>query len=117
LSCLSFLIFHLTASPSEFDLSFTPLSRPLGVPRTIFQDNINKQGPPTLALQRKPSSAHLKGIVLRRNLLDPVVTNDGDSLHDVYADPGNVAEEKDCEDAGRDAEAGRQPTVAQGFAY
>lgn len=57
--------------------------------------------------QRRPSQRqkflarvfHLKGVVLRGDLLDEVVADHGDLLHDVVANLGNIGEEEEGEDS------------------
>lgn len=48
----------------------------------------------------------LEGVVLGSNLLDEVVTDDGELLQNVLSYTGNVAKEEEGEDAGDGAEAG-----------
>lgn len=41
---------------------------------------------------------HLKWVILRRNLLDKVISNDWDVLHNVLADPWYAVEEEERKD-------------------
>lgn len=48
---------------------------------------------------------HLEGVVLRRDLVDEVVAQDGNLLHDVVAHTGHLCEEEERKEASDAAEA------------
>lgn len=58
---------------------------------------------------------HLEGVVLRGDLADEVVANEGDLLHNVLSYTGNVGEEEQSEDAGNGAEASGGGAAIRGY--
>ena len=48
---------------------------------------------------------HLEGVVLRGDLTDKVVADEGDLLHNVLSYTGDVGEEEEGKGAGNNAEA------------
>lgn len=54
-------------------------------------------------------------VVLRRDLVNKVFSNDGHLTEDVFPDFGYLAKEKQREDSGGDAEAGGDRAIAVGF--
>lgn len=71
---------------------------------------------PSLPSSKPYRSTHLKRVILGSNLPDPVVANDGDFLHDVGSDFGDVAEEEQGKHARRHAEAGCDGAISYGLA-
>jgi hypothetical protein len=55
--------------------------------------------------------AHLERVILRRDLLDKVVSEDGDLLHNVLADARYLGEEEEGEETGYTAEAASESTA------
>lgn len=62
--------------------------------------------PKTSSATTPARKRHLERVVLRRNLVDEVVADNGDILHDVVADAGDLGEEEDRGEAGNAAEEG-----------
>jgi hypothetical protein len=58
-----------------------------------------------------PPASHLKGVVLRRDLLLEVRCQDGNLQHDVVADLGDLGEEEEGEETSDTTESASKDTA------